>query len=251
MTKVLVLGGTSEARTLAEMLDGDPRIDVVTSLAGRVRELVLPQGETRVGGFGGADGLAEWIARESVDVLVDATHPFAAQISVSARVAADASRIPLVQLIRPSWLPEQGDSWTPVSSTDEAATLVESVADRAFLTIGRQGVGSFARNERTWFLVRSIDAPGPSIPPNHELLLARGPFETTGEKDLMVSRGIDVLVSKNSGGAMTEAKLAAARDLGIPVVMIARPPVPPGDHVAGHAADVAAWLRSRLRRGTS
>lgn len=246
MIKVLVLGGTAESRALAVLLVADGRFEVVTSLAGRVRDPLLPSGETRVGGFGGSDGLADWIRREAVEVLVDATHPFAAEMSANARNAASATGVPLVQLVRPAWTPGAGDTWRNASSMDHAADIVESTARRAFLTVGRQGVHSFAHNARTWFLVRSIEPPDLPMPPGHELLLSRGPFELVDETALMIDRRIDLLITKNSGGAMTEAKLVAARELHIPVVMVARPLLPAGDHVVDNAADVLSLLGSRF-----
>lgn len=245
--KVLVLGGTSESRALAGVLDGDPLFDVVTSLAGRVREPVLPAGETRIGGFGGAEGLAAWLRSNDVDALVDATHPFAAAMSANACVAAATTGLPLVRLVRRQWCPGPGDRWSIADTVADAVSIVESLAARrAFLTIGRQGVNAFAHIERTWFLVRSIDPPPSPLPPNHELILARGPFGIDEETALMRDHRIDVLVTKNSGGAMTEAKLDAARVLGIPVVVIARPSTPSGDFVTDSVDDVVAWLRSRL-----
>lgn len=242
--KVLVLGGTSEGRALAGALDGDARFDLVTSLAGRVREPLLPEGATRVGGFGGADGLAEWIRGNDVDALVDATHPFATEMSANAHAAAARTDIPLVQLVRREWIPGHGDRWTDVRTLTDAASVVESTARRAFLTIGRQGVNAFSHIERTWFLLRSIDPPQAPMPPAHELLLARGPFALDDEIALMKKHRIDVLVTKNSGGAMTEAKLTAARELEIPVVMIARPSTLAGDFRADSAEEVVDWLCS-------
>ncbi|WP_236077474.1 cobalt-precorrin-6A reductase [Rhodococcus sp. P1Y] len=244
--KVLLLGGTSEARELAAVLDGEAGMDVVTSLAGRVREPVLPLGSTRTGGFGGPEGLSAWLDSQSVDVLVDATHPFATVISKNARSAACAARIPLIQLVRPPWRRGVGDRWTEVSSLHRAAEVVESTARRAFLTIGRQGVNAFAECSTTWFLVRSIDPPSVSMPPRHRLVLARGPFDVQHEISLMTEHGIECLVTKNSGGLMTEAKLIAARSLRIPVVMVERPSTPVADVVVNTAEDATAWLRAHL-----
>lgn len=242
--KVLLLGGTTESRALAELLEADTRIDVVTSLAGRVRRPTVPGGAWRLGGFGGAEGLAEWIEVNGVDVVVDATHPFASVISANARAAATATDVPLVQLVRPPWQPDTADDWVAAASMTEAAVIVESTAQRAFLTIGRQGVDAFAHIERTWFLVRSIDPPEVPMPPNHRSLLARGPFDVDDEIALLRDHRIDVVVSKNSGGAMTEAKIIAARDLGVTVVMIERPQLPLGDVVTESPKAVVDWLRS-------
>ncbi|MGB7235675.1 MAG: cobalt-precorrin-6A reductase [Rhodococcus sp. (in: high G+C Gram-positive bacteria)] len=242
--KILLLGGTTESRALAELLAADMRIEVVTSLAGRVRRPMLPGGAVRLGGFGGAEGLAGWIVDNDVDVVVDATHPFAAAITANAHAAATATDVPLVQLVRPEWRPEPGDDWVSAASVTEAASIVESTAQRAFLTIGRQGVNAFAHIERTWFLVRCIDPPEVPMPPNHRSLLTRGPFDVDDEIALLRDHRIDVVVSKNSGGAMTEAKIIAARALGVTVVMIERPLLPVGDVVTESPEAVVDWLRS-------
>ncbi|MDJ0394996.1 cobalt-precorrin-6A reductase [Rhodococcus sp. G-MC3] len=243
--KVLVLGGTSESRTLAAQLVQDARFDVVTSLAGRVRDPRLPEGATRIGGFGGVDGIARWIRENAIDVVVDATHPFAATISRHAESAAEATGIPLLVVRRAAWSPEAGDNWIDTANIDEAAHVVESNSRRTFLTIGRQGVPSFAHVDRTWFLIRSIDAPTGEMPRNHEMMLARGPFDIDDEITTMRDHDIDVVVTKNSGGAMTESKLAAARTLGIPVVMIARPSLPTGVYSTSSVEDALQWLRIR------
>lgn len=244
--KVLILGGTSDARALAQSLDGDGRFDVVTSLAGRVRDPLLPAGRVRVGGFGGVDGLASWIREHDIGAVVDATHPFAAQISENAVAAGATTSIPVASLRRRAWVPGPGDRWTAAASVQDAATIVGDRPRRVFLTIGRQGVGAFGGDATSWFLVRSIDPPDADLPPQHELLLARGPFTVDAERDLMRSRRIDLIVSKNSGGAMTEAKLLAARELGLPVVMIERPRPSNGDLETDSVADVVTWLDDHL-----
>jgi precorrin-6A/cobalt-precorrin-6A reductase len=244
--KILVLGGTSESRALAGLLEIEPEFDAVSSLAGRVREPVLPVGASRVGGFGGSIGLATWIRDNGVDVLVDATHPFASAMSSNAVAAASATGIALARLERPPWRRAPADNWIEAGSVDEASKIVESTAQRAFLTVGRQSVGRFARVEHTWFLVRCIDPPEGPLPPHHELVLARGPFGVEEEIRSMSRYGIDTLVTKNSGGTMTEAKLVAARALGTTVVMIARPARQAADFVADSPAAVVGWLRSRL-----
>lgn len=240
-----MLGGTSESRVLAQALECEAGIDVVTSLAGRVEAPTLPAGTVRVGGFGGVEGLVSWIAAHETDVIVDATHPFAATMTTTASTAASAAGIRLVRLSRPEWVPGLGDTWLPASSVAEAARLVESNFDRAFLTIGRQEVAAFAAVTSTWFLVRSIDTPEGPLPSNHRLELARGPFDAEEETATMRRHRIDVVVSKNSGGAMTEAKLLAARQLGLPVVMIARPPAVSCDVSVESVSEVLCWLRSR------
>lgn len=214
----------------------------MSSLAGRVRAPVLPAGPVRVGGFGGADGLRDWLRDNDIDVLVDATHPFAATMSAHAAAAAAAAGIPLLHLRRPGWTERPGDRWTRVPSLSAAAA---GLRGRVFLTIGRQGVGAFAGCAEPWFLIRAIDPPEPPLPPRHELLLARGPFTLDDERALLRDRRIEVLVTKDSGGPDTAAKLDAARELGVPVVVVDRPPLPAGGEVVASVAAALEWLRAR------
>lgn len=242
---VLVLGGTTEARGLAEALAaGFPRLRVTTSLAGRVARPVLPPGEVRIGGFGGADGLERWLRERRVDALVDATHPFAAVISFNAARAAGAAGVPLLALRRPAWSPVAGDDWHRVGSLEEAAGALTALgAARVFLTTGRTGLGAFAGLRDVWFLVRSVDAPEPPVPALMETVLDRGPFTLEGERELIGRHRVDAVVTKDSGGAATAPKLAAAREAGVPVVVVGRPPVPGGVPVAESPERAAAWLR--------
>lgn len=244
--KVLLLGGTSEARKLAAQLNRDERFEVTTSLAGRVIHPTLPVGNARIGGFGGVDGIVRWIRENAIEVMVDATHPFASTISRNADTAAEIAGIPLVVLRRPRWIPGPDDHWIEAATLNHAAESVAATSRRTFLTIGRQGVPAFAHIDRTWFLIRSIDQPTGAMPRNCELMLARGPFELEQEIATMREHGIDVVVTKNSGGVMTESKLIAARALSIPVVMIARPPGPTGVYCTDSVVDLQTWLRSRL-----
>jgi precorrin-6A/cobalt-precorrin-6A reductase len=239
--KILLLGGTSEARRLASVLVSQD-VDVVTSLAGRVRDPRLPAGEVRVGGFGGADGLAAWLAAERIDAVVDATHPFAAGITANAHAACAGAGVPLLVLRRPGWATVQGDTWHRVSSLPAVAEKLEDFGLRVFLTIGRLGLAHFAGLDRHWFLVRSVDPPDPPLPPRIEVLLDRGPFTVDGELALLRRHRIDVLVSKDSGGEMTAAKLTAARTLRLPVILVDRPPLPPGVQVAGTVAEAVSWI---------
>ena len=240
--KVLVLGGTAEAREIAESLADEPGFDIVTSLAGRVRQPRLPAGDVRVGGFGGVEGLREWLAANAVDALVVATHPFAARISATAAQAAIAAAVPMVAVRRPPWPSRPGDIWYPVASLPEAADAIPALGQRIFLTVGRQGVADFAGLESTWFLIRAIDPPTGAVPPQHELLLARGPFTTEHEIELFRSRRIEVLVTKNSGGEQTSAKLEVARSLGLPVVIVDRPALPAGVATVETPAAAIGWL---------
>lgn len=224
---VLILGGTTEARELATALTAR-RVRVTTSLAGRVARPGALDGEVRVGGFGGADGLAAWLRAEHVDALVDATHPFAAAVTVNAARAAAATGVPAVVLRRPGWQPGPGDRWHPVASLPEAAALLPRLGRYVFLTTGRLGLSAFAHLTDLRFVVRSVEPPGPPMPPHTHTVLARGPFTLADEYALLRAHGIDVLVTKDSGGAATAPKLTAARDLGLPVVVVRRPPLPGG-----------------------
>jgi precorrin-6A/cobalt-precorrin-6A reductase len=237
---VLILGGTAEARALAAALSTRP-IRVVSTLAGRVREPHLPPGEVRIGGFGGPDALARWLRDQHVGAVIDATHPFAARISHSAATAAGHAGIPILMVRRPGWTPESGDTWHWVDSLSAAARLLPKIGSRAFLTTGRQSLPAFAGVDDVFFLIRCVDRPGPPLPPHHHVLLSRGPFTVQGELALMREFGIDTLVTKDSGGDLTVAKLAAARELRLPVVMVRRPP-PPNVPLVRTVAEALAWL---------
>jgi precorrin-6A/cobalt-precorrin-6A reductase len=238
---VLILGGTAEARDLAGRLASRSGLRVVSSLAGRVSDPALPAGEVRIGGFGGAGGLAGWLTANDVAAVVDATHPFAQNISSNATGACARTGTPLLSLVRPPWTPGEHDAWHEAGSLEEAAGLLPSLGRRAFLTTGRQGLAPFAALERLWFLIRCVDPPTGPLPPAREVILARGPYAAGAELALMRGHRIDVLVTKNSGGAMTAGKLDAARELGIPVVMVRRPPLPDVPRRAS-AVDAESWL---------
>ncbi|MGW1225303.1 cobalt-precorrin-6A reductase [Streptomyces sp. NPDC001478] len=242
---VLILGGTTEARRLAELLAAArPAATTVTSsLAGRVAGPRLPPGEVRIGGFGGADGLAAWLRDHRVDLLIDATHPFAGTISRNAALAATAAHVPLLMLRRPGWVPVAGDDWHPVGSLAEAAAALPALGRRVFLTTGRTGLAAFAGLDALWFLVRSVDAPEPPYPARTQTLLDRGPFTLDGERELIRRHRVDVVVTKDSGGAATAPKLEAAREAGIPVVVVRRPPAPEGVETTGTPEGALAWLR--------
>lgn len=220
--EVLVLGGTREARALAAVLEG-AGVPVLSSLAGRVSNPALPVGEVRIGGFGGVSGLASFLSENGVRVLVDATHPFAAGISANAVAAAEQAGVPLVRLLRPGWRdhPNAG-GWTWVDRIEAAAAAMAKVGQRPFLTTGRQGLAHFASWRSRWALVRLVEPPEDEWP-NWTILRSRGPYDADSERALMVEHRVDVLVSKDSGGPLTEAKLDVAAELGIKVVMVARP----------------------------
>ncbi|MFI6099847.1 cobalt-precorrin-6A reductase [Lentzea sp. NPDC051213] len=227
---ILILGGTGEARELAR------RVPAISSLAGRVSNPALPVGEVRVGGFGGVDGLAQWLRDNDIHAVVDATHPFARQITANAFEACQRVGVSFLILRRPGFEPQDG--WTWVDSVAEAALSLPG--SRVFLTTGRQDLAEFAGCPQ-WFLARMVEPPEPPMPARIEVLLSRGPFTVDGELELMRSRRIDVLVTKDSGGAMTSAKLEAARQLGIPVVIVRRPPLPPAETVAT-VDEAVSWL---------
>lgn len=240
---VLVLGGTAEARALAAALDAQEDVRVVSSLAGRVARPRLPVGEVRTGGFGGVAGLTAWLREHRVAAVVDATHPFAERIGSNAAAACPAAGVPLLRLARPGWTERPGDRWHRVATLRDAAELVPRLGRRAFLTSGRQGLGAFAGDARRWFLIRTVDPPSPAdLPPHHELILDRGPYTPEGEGALLDAHAIDVLVTKDSGGGLTAAKLDAARDRDVPVIMVDRPPRPAVPEVTDVSAAVA-WLR--------
>ncbi|MGW5971589.1 cobalt-precorrin-6A reductase [Streptomyces sp. NPDC055186] len=245
---VLILGGTTEARRLAELLHGAPGLQLTSSLAGRVASPRLPPGDVRVGGFGGAEGLAAWLREHRVDALIDATHPFAGTISFHAARAAATAHVPLLALRRPGWVPVDGDHWYEAGSLEEAAGLLPSLGHRVFLTTGRMGLAAFAGLHDLWFLVRSVDAPEPPHPTRMEVLLDRGPFTLEGERGLLRRHRVDVIVTKDSGGAATAPKLTAAREAGLPVVVVRRPPVPEGVPVATDPEQAARWLEEHLGR---
>lgn len=228
--RALILGGTAEARNLAKRMFAE-NWEVTTSLAGRVANPRLPLGMVRIGGFGGPAGLAQWIVSNDIDVVVDATHPFAERISESAAEATRATGRPLIALHRPAWQPQARDRWRHVSTMEEAAALVARDYSHIFLTIGRQKLAPFAADAHNLYVIRCVDAPDVELPPRHRVILDRGPFDVAGEKKLMIGNQIDVVVTKNSGGDYTRAKLDAARELGIDVVMIDRPPLPSGSNV--------------------
>jgi precorrin-6A/cobalt-precorrin-6A reductase len=239
--RILILGGTTEARELAQDLH-DGGVDIISTLAGRVSAPRLPAGEVRIGGFGGPEKLAAWLGEQGIAAVVDATHPFAERITASATQATTTAGVPLLRLERPGWQPADGDRWHWADDLAHAAFLVQRLkAGRVFVTTGRQGLHAFA-GEDAWFLIRCVDEPRTELPRNYELLLARGPFTLEDELTLLDAHAIDTLVTKDSGGAHTEAKLHAARERGLPVVIVRRPPRPPAETVET-VAEAAAWAR--------
>ena len=245
--KILILGGTTEASALARLVAGDPRFDPVLSLAGRTKAPQTPPIAYRVGGFGGVAGLARHLREEDIDALVDATHPFAAQISAHAVAAARETEVPLLAICRPAWQVGPGDRWTNVPDIAAAASALGTAPRRVFLTIGQKDLAPFRGAPQHYYVIRSVDAPDPAaVPPQAEIIAARGPFVEVDERRLLAEKRIDVVVTKNSGGAATEAKLAAARSLGIPVILVDRRP-PLDVPTVTTAAEALLWLEQRHR----
>lgn len=230
MNRVLILGGTGEARRLAAALVGRG-VDVVTSLAGVTAEPRLPPGEVRRGGFGGAEGLADYLAGAGIGLVVDATHPFAARISRHAVQAAARCNVACLRLERPAWRPEAGDRWVEVADVAGAVAALPRGAT-ALVTIGRKELAAFAGREDLRVIARAIEPPGIALPQGWRLVLARPPFTLEAETALMRQEGVSVLVTKNAGGEATRAKLDAARMLGLTVVMVARPVKLPAETAA-------------------
>lgn len=241
MRRVLILGGTAEARALAAELAADPGVRVVSSLAGRVTNPRLPVGEVREGGFGGPEGLAAWLAAEGIDAVVDATHPFAARMTASAAVVSASTGVPLLVLRRPGWQEGPGDAWQRVGSLRDAADLLTGSV-RVFLTTGRRSLPVFSGLAGVWLLARSVDPPEPPVPANVHVLLDRGPYTVEGELALIREHRLDVLVTKDSGGQLTTAKLTAARRLGLPVIMVNRPPLPTDVRLVDTVAAAVEWV---------
>ena len=238
---ILILGGTAEARELAAALVADG-LDVISSLAGRVNSPSLPAGRVRIGGFGGAAGLAEYLRRQQISAVVDGTHPFAATISTNALQAANRTSTPLARLERPGWHKHpRSATWTWVADAAAARAAAQAAA-RPFLTTGRQSLPDFRPWANREVLVRLVDPPSTPLPQRWILIMSRGPYSYSDEHQTLTEHGIDVLITKDSGGAHTVAKLDAAGDLGIPVVIIARPQRPQPPHVAT-VAEAVAWCR--------
>jgi len=246
---ILILGGTAEARELARELDAGG-VPVISSLAGRVARPRLPAGEVRMGGFGGPEALARWLHDHGIVAVVDATHPFAERISASAAAACPRAAVPLLRLERPGWSERPGDRWHWVDSLAAAATAIPPLGERVLLTTGRQGLGAFAGVDGAWFLIRCVDPPEPPLPARYELILDRGPYTLAGELALIDRHRIEVVVTKDSGGPHTEAKLDGARERGLPVIVVRRPARSDAPAVST-VASALAWVRNVRRQVTS
>ena len=245
--ELLILGGTGEASILARAAVarfGD-RLNLTTSLAGRTQQPQMLPGRVRVGGFGGAAGLAAYLTEHGVDRLIDATHPFAARISAAARLACEEARVPRLLLLRPPWRRDPLDRWIEVDDMAAAAAVMGRIGRRAFLTVGGGEIACFAVATGVRFLVRLVDPPRRRLPLRcYEIVIGRGPFTLAEERYRLERHAVDVLVCKASGGAATEAKIIAARELGIPVIMVRRPAPEPGDAVETVEAALD-WLASQ------
>lgn len=225
--RILILGGTTEARQLAAKLAARGDLDITLSLAGRTENPVEQPVPVRVGGFGGAQGLADWLGGHKTDLLIDATHPYAARISANAAQAARISGVPILALRRPAWEPVAGDRWTLVDDVEEAAAALGAAPRRAFLALGRQEVAAFVAARQHSYVIRSVDPIDPPLDvPDATYILARGPFREADERTLLEAQKIDVIVAKNSGGQATYGKIAVARELGIEVILFRRPHLP-------------------------
>lgn len=220
--RILILGGTAEASRIASSLDTLP-VEAITSLAGRTANPAAISGKLRIGGFGGAEGLATYLAHEKIDLLIDATHPYAARISQNAVQASKITHITLLRLERPEWQKQSGDNWIDVHDEVQAATMIHT-GERVLLAIGRQHISPFAERSDVHFVMRMIDPPKVKLPRDCEIVLAK-PGTDDAEKQFLNERKIGLIVSRNSGGSISYAKIKAARDLAIPVMMIIRPPV--------------------------
>ncbi len=241
--RVLLLGGTGDARRLAARLVDWPDLGVISSLAGRTRNANRPAGEVRIGGFGGAPGLARYLEQAAIGAVIDATHPYAAEISANAAAACAATGRPLLAFHRPPWDRWPGDRWIDAADTVAAVGLLPRLGGSVFLTLGQKDLAAFSSYTACRFLVRTIDRPKSMPLTNAEVILARGPFESGAERSLMEAHAITGLVSKNSGGDATYGKIEAARQLRLPVLMIARPALADGD-LARTTDEVFSWLRA-------
>ncbi len=240
--RVLILGGTTEASALARLLAGDARFEATLSLAGRTLTPRPQPVATRIGGFGGADGLAQFLRDQAIAAVVDTTHPYADQISANAVAACARTGVPLASIVRAAWQPQPGDVWRDVATAEAAAVALGHSPRRVLLSLGRLELHAFAPAPQHHYIARTIDPPQQAIlPPDIRFLQARGPFDRAAETKLLRDEKIDLIVSKNSGGAATYPKIEAARELGVPVVMIARPDKPAGN-VVRSPEEAVAWL---------
>lgn len=240
--RILILGGTTEASALAQRLAGDTRFEATLSLAGRTSSPRVQPLPTRVGGFGGVAGLTQYLREHEIEAVVDATHPYADQMSANAVAACKQCNVPLASLTRAQWQSMPGDKWQTVSSPAKAAAALGPTPRRVFLSLGRLDLHAFAAAPRHHYVARIIDPPEQAeLPPDLRFIQARGPFDLAAERKLLIDETIEAIVSKNSGGSATYPKIAAARELGLPVIMIERPYKAAGELV-GSPDEAIAWL---------
>jgi len=249
--RVLILGGTTEASELARLLANDRRFDTTLSLAGRTSNPRMQPVPTRHGGFGGIDGLAAWLEREAIEAVIDATHPYADQISLHAVTACSRLATPLATIMRPAWQPQPDDRWLGVATAEAAAGALGPTSRRVFLSLGRLELGAFANSPHHHYIARMIEPPDAvALPPDIQLIFDRGPFDRQAETALLQREKIDVLVSKNSGGAATYPKIEAARELRILVLMIERPTKSQG-YTVKNAESAFDWLEREFAHRTA
>jgi precorrin-6A/cobalt-precorrin-6A reductase len=246
MRRILILGGTTEARRLAERLVGRPDLAVTLSLAGRTAHPAPQPVPVRSGGFGGAQGLADYLVKERIDALIDATHPFAAMMSANAVRAAGSVGVPLLALQRPPWVAVAGDRWVEVADANAAMRALGDAPRRVFLALGRNEIAAFVAAPQHHYLVRSVDPVEPPLRvPHASYVTGRGPFTQADDRALLASHGIETVVCKNSGGDATYGKIAAARELGLEIIMLRRPVLPEVEAVET-IEDALAWIDHAL-----
>jgi precorrin-6A/cobalt-precorrin-6A reductase len=249
--RILILGGTAEARALAAALAKRREFTATLSLAGRTAEPAPQAVPVRRGGFGGAEGLARHLREEAIDLLIDATHPYAAIISANAAQGAADAGVGLLALRRPAWTKVAGDDWTEVETVAEVVAALGSAPRRVFLALGRKEIAPFETAPQHFYLVRSVDPVDPPLAvPHAAYITARGPFSKADDRALVESHCIETIVAKNSGGDATYGKIAAARALGLPVIMLKRPVLPDVESVAT-VDEVLAWLYHALTLSTA
>lgn len=246
--RILILGGTTEASALARLLSDDGRFEAILSLAGRTQSPKRQALPTRSGGFGGVAGLKTWLLENRTEAVIDATHPYAAQISAHAVAACNALSIPLGSVMRAPWMRDNDDHWIEVETTEAAALALGSAPARVFLSIGRQELAAFAAAPQHPYIARTIDPPDVALPHDIRFVHDRGPFDVATEEAFLAREHIEMIVSKNSGGAATYPKITAARRLRLPVVMIGRPHKPHEVALDG-PKDAMHWLETQLAHG--
>lgn len=247
---ILILGGTSEASALARRLAERPDLPACLSYAGRVRHPMAQPIPTRVGGFGGVDGLIAYLQTEGVRAVVDATHPFAAQMTAHALAAAAATGVPLLRLTRAPWQAALGDRWTIVADMEAAVRALPRAPARVFVALGRNEIAALRQAPQHHYVLRMVDPPDdPLALPSHDIVIARGPFTEEADMALLAERRVDLVMAKNSGGPASVGKIIAARRLHLPVIMIAPPPEPAGLLVARDTDSALVWLERVMQRG--